>query len=227
MSSTAANPPSTGCSTMTESGDQLCRLDPSRNMSMPPGAARGKRVQAFGGAKNHMIIMPDADMNKAVDAIMGAAYGPAANAAWRFPSQCQSVTRRPTKSSPRSRPASKHSGSARRPTEAEMVRSSPARHLDKVRAYIDNGVEQGATLAVDGRGFEMQGYENGHFSGHPVRPRHGGDGHLQAKIFGPVLSVVRARTTKRRFSCRPRTPMATAPRSSRATATRRAISRRR
>jgi malonate-semialdehyde dehydrogenase (acetylating)/methylmalonate-semialdehyde dehydrogenase len=97
-------------------------------------------------------------------------------------------------------------------------------HLDKVRHYVDTGVKEGAKLVVDGRGFKLQGYENGNFIGgclfDEVTP---GMRIYKEEIFGPVLGV-RARITRRRCGCRPSTTTATASPSSPATATPRAIS---
>jgi malonate-semialdehyde dehydrogenase (acetylating)/methylmalonate-semialdehyde dehydrogenase len=102
-------------------------------------ALNGKRAQAPGGAKNHMIVMPDADMDQAVDALMGAAYGSAGE-------RCMEV--RGLKIGPGTDP------------ESEMGPLVTRQHRDKVSSYIDKGVSEGADLLVDGRGLTLQGYEN-------------------------------------------------------------------
>jgi malonate-semialdehyde dehydrogenase (acetylating)/methylmalonate-semialdehyde dehydrogenase len=159
------------------------------------GAARGKRVHAFGGAKNHMIIMPDADMNQAVDAIMGAAYGSAGE-------RCMAISI----AVPVGETTAEKFVAALAP-RVEAIRVGPSvdpqaemgplvtrAHLDKVRHYVDRGVEEGAKLVVDGRGFSMQGYENGFYLGACLFDHVTADMDIyKAEIFGPVLSVVRAK----------------------------------
>jgi hypothetical protein len=78
---------------------RLRRLDADRQYIYARGSAQGKRVQCFGGAKNHMIVMPDADMDQAVDALIGAGYGSPASAAWRCPWRCRSARPLPRRSS--------------------------------------------------------------------------------------------------------------------------------
>lgn len=158
-------------------------------------AANGKRAQCFGGAKNHMIIMPDANMDQAVDALIGAGYGSAGE-------RCMAVSV--------AVPVGKATADAlmeKLIPRVESLKVGPSTdpsadfgplvtkaHLDKVRSYVDLGVQEGATLVVDGRNFKMQGYENGFYMGgclfDDVRP------HMRIykeEIFGPVLSVVRAK----------------------------------
>jgi malonate-semialdehyde dehydrogenase (acetylating)/methylmalonate-semialdehyde dehydrogenase len=157
--------------------------------------AHGKRAQCFGGAKNHMVIMPDADMDQAVDALIGAGYGSAGE-------RCMAVSV--------AVPVGKGTADAlmhKLAPRVESLKIGPSTdpsadfgplvtkaHLDKVRAYVDLGVSEGATLAVDGRGFKMQGYENGFYLGgclfDEVRPTMR---IYKEEIFGPVLSVVRAK----------------------------------
>jgi malonate-semialdehyde dehydrogenase (acetylating)/methylmalonate-semialdehyde dehydrogenase len=157
-------------------------------------AAHGKRVQALGGAKNHMLVMPDADMDQATDALMGAAYGSAGE-------RCMAVSvavtvgsagdRLVEKLAPRVRALKVGPGTD---PDAEMGPLVTRQHLEKVRGYVDLGVEEGARLVVDGRGLKLQGYENGFFIGgclfDDVRPEMR---IYKEEIFGPVLSVVRAR----------------------------------
>jgi malonate-semialdehyde dehydrogenase (acetylating)/methylmalonate-semialdehyde dehydrogenase len=159
------------------------------------GTAHGKRVQSFGGAKNHMIIMPDADLNQAVDALIGAGYGSAGERCMAIsvavPVGEKTADALVAKLKPRVEalkigPATD--------SEAEMGPLITKAHQQKVLGYIDAGVSEGAELVVDGRGFALQGYEDGYFVGGSlfdhVKP------HMsiyKEEIFGPVLAVVRAR----------------------------------
>jgi len=156
-------------------------------------AANGKRVQSMGGAKNHLIVMPDADMEQAVDALMGAAYGSAGE-------RCMAVSvavavgdvgdelvnrLRPRVEGLRVGPSLDD--------DSEMGPLVTAEHLTKVKRYVDLGVEEGAELAVDGRGFSPQGYEKGFFMGGCLFDRVRPEMRIyKEEIFGPVLSVVRA-----------------------------------
>ncbi|HKM72138.1 MAG TPA: CoA-acylating methylmalonate-semialdehyde dehydrogenase, partial [Stellaceae bacterium] len=124
-------------------------------------AQSGKRVQALGGAKNHMVVMPDADLDQATDALMGAAYGSAGE-------RCMAVSvavavggvgdRLLDKLVPRVRALKVGPGTD---SEAEMGPLVTRQHLDRVRSYVDLGLQEGAKLVVDGRGLKLQGYENG------------------------------------------------------------------
>jgi malonate-semialdehyde dehydrogenase (acetylating) / methylmalonate-semialdehyde dehydrogenase len=160
------------------------------------GTALGKRVQALGGAKNHMVIMPDADLDKAVDALMGAAYGSAGE-------RCMAVSV--------AVPVGKNTADAlieRLAPKVRMLKIGPGTdpeaemgplvtraHADKVLNYIDIGVEEGAELVVDGRGFELQGYEDGFFVGGTLFDRVSPQMRIyREEIFGPVLSVVRRKS---------------------------------
>lgn len=159
-------------------------------------ARHGKRAQALGGAKNHMIIMPDADLDQAVDALMGAAYGSAGE-------RCMAVsvavpvgeaTAQALVERLAPRVQDLKIGPGTDPT-AEMGPLVTRQHLDKVRAYIDAGVDEGADIVVDGRDFRRQGYDNGFFIGGTLFDRV--TPHMKIyreEIFGPVLSVVRAET---------------------------------
>src|SRR5436309_1489347 len=156
-------------------------------------AQSGKRVQALGGAKNHMVVMPDADLDQATDALMGAAYGSAGE-------RCMAVSVAVAVGGvggqlvgelvPRVRSLKVGSGTD---PEAEMGPLVTGQHLAKVRSYVDLGVEEGAKLVVDGRGLKLQGYENGFFLGgclfDEVKPEMR---IYKEEIFGPVLSVVRS-----------------------------------
>jgi malonate-semialdehyde dehydrogenase (acetylating)/methylmalonate-semialdehyde dehydrogenase len=156
-------------------------------------AESGKRVQALGGAKNHMVVMPDADLDQATDALMGAAYGSAGE-------RCMAVSvavavggigdRLLDKLVPRVRALKIGPGSD---PEAEMGPLVTRQHLERVRSYVDLGVQEGAKLVVDGRGLKLQGYENGFFLGgclfDEVKPEMR---IYKEEIFGPVLAVVRS-----------------------------------
>ncbi|MDX2288051.1 MAG: CoA-acylating methylmalonate-semialdehyde dehydrogenase [Hyphomicrobiaceae bacterium] len=157
------------------------------------GTATGKRVAAFGGAKNHMIIMPDADMDQAADALLGAGYGSAGERCMAIsvavPVGAGTAEALVERLVPRVRQLRVG------PSLSEDADFGPLvsrQHLDRVRAYIDVGVVEGAELIVDGRDFKMQGYENGFYLGpclfDHVKP------HMRIykeEIFGPVLGIVR------------------------------------
>jgi malonate-semialdehyde dehydrogenase (acetylating)/methylmalonate-semialdehyde dehydrogenase len=160
------------------------------------GCATGKRVQCFGGAKNHMIVMPDADMDQAVDALIGAGYGSAGERCMAIsvavPVGKATADRLVERLIPRVE-ALKIGPSTS--TEADLGPLVTAAHLRKVKDYVDVGIKEGAKLRVDGRAFKMQGYENGFYMGgclfDEVKPAMR---IYQEEIFGPVLSVVRAKT---------------------------------
>jgi malonate-semialdehyde dehydrogenase (acetylating)/methylmalonate-semialdehyde dehydrogenase len=159
-------------------------------------AASGKRVQAFGGAKNHMIIMPDADMEKAADALMGAGYGSAGERCMAVsvavPVGQETADRIITALKPRIERLKV--GPASDPA-SEMGPVITRASQERILELIDKGVEQGATLAVDGRGLRLQGYENGYFVGPTLFDNVTVDMEIyKEEIFGPVLSVLRART---------------------------------
>ncbi len=158
------------------------------------GTTSGKRVHAFGGAKNHMIVMPDADMNQAADALIGAGYGSAGE-------RCMAVSV--------AVPVGEKAADLlvdKLITKVESLKIGPStstdadfgplitkQHVQKVKDYVAAGIEEGAKLRVDGRSFRMQGYEDGFYLGgclfDAVQP------HMRIykeEIFGPVLSVVRA-----------------------------------
>jgi malonate-semialdehyde dehydrogenase (acetylating)/methylmalonate-semialdehyde dehydrogenase len=126
----------------------------------------GKRCQALGGAKNHMIVMPDADMDQAVDALVGAAYGSAGERCMAIsvavPIGDETADTLIKKLAPKIRALNIGPGTD---PEAEMGPLVTKQHLEKVRGYIDAGIGEGAKLVVDGRDFRRQGYENGYFIG--------------------------------------------------------------
>ncbi|HLB80550.1 MAG TPA: CoA-acylating methylmalonate-semialdehyde dehydrogenase [Dongiaceae bacterium] len=157
------------------------------------GCAQNKRVQALGGAKNHMVVMPDADLDQATDALMGAGYGSAGE-------RCMAISVAVAvgkvgdllieRLTPRVRALKIGPGTD---PEAEMGPLVTRQHLDKVRGYVDLGVEEGARLVVDGRGLKLQGYEKGFFLGGCLFDEVTPEMRIyKEEIFGPVLSVVRA-----------------------------------
>ncbi|WP_437729184.1 CoA-acylating methylmalonate-semialdehyde dehydrogenase [Sorangium sp. So ce861] len=156
----------------------------------------GKRVQALGGAKNHMIVMPDADLSHTVDALMGAAYGSAGE-------RCMAISVavavgpgtgdrlvdalipkvKALKIGPGDQPGS------------DMGPLVTKQHLEKVSGYVDLGVKEGARLLVDGRGLKVPGSENGFFLGGCLFDHVTSSMKIyQEEIFGPVLAVVRVPT---------------------------------
>jgi malonate-semialdehyde dehydrogenase (acetylating)/methylmalonate-semialdehyde dehydrogenase len=162
------------------------------------GVAHGKRVQALGGAKNHLVMLPDADVDQTADALLGAAYGSAGE-------RCMAI----------SAAVAVGEGTAERliKTLAERVRNLridhsqngdaemgpliTAAHRDRVRGYIDAGVAEGAQLVVDGRGHKVKGYENGFFLGGNLFDHVTPAMRIyREEIFGPVLVVLRVPTLK-------------------------------
>jgi malonate-semialdehyde dehydrogenase (acetylating)/methylmalonate-semialdehyde dehydrogenase len=159
------------------------------------GTAAGKRVQCFGGAKNHMVIMPDADMDQAVDALIGAGYGSAGERCMAIsvavPVGAKTADALMEKLVPRVESLKIGLSTDREADYGPMV---TAQHLAKVKSYVDLGVSEGAKLVVDGRDFTMQGYENGYFMGGCLFDNVTPDMRIyKEEIFGPVLSVVRAK----------------------------------
>jgi malonate-semialdehyde dehydrogenase (acetylating)/methylmalonate-semialdehyde dehydrogenase len=156
------------------------------------GTASGKRVQALGGAKNHMVVMPDADMEMAVDALMGAAFGSAGERCMAI-SVAVAVGDAGDKlvASLAGRTAALKIGDGMS-AGAEMGPVVTAAAKARIEKLIGEGVEQGATLVVDGRGHQVAGRENGFFVGGTlfdhVRPAMS---IYREEIFGPVLCVVR------------------------------------
>ncbi|MEQ8282145.1 MAG: CoA-acylating methylmalonate-semialdehyde dehydrogenase [Parvibaculum sp.] len=159
------------------------------------GAANGKRVQAMGGAKNHAIIMPDADMDQVVNELIGAGYGSAGERCMAIsvavPVGAETADRLVEKLVPRVQALKVGISTASDSDYGPLVSKA---HMEKVSSYIDMGVKEGAKLLVDGRGFKLQGYENGYFLGGSlfdhVTPEMKS---YKDEIFGPVLQVVRAK----------------------------------
>ncbi|HSG54935.1 MAG TPA: CoA-acylating methylmalonate-semialdehyde dehydrogenase, partial [Paracoccaceae bacterium] len=157
-------------------------------------AKNGKRCQALGGAKNHMVIMPDADLDQAADALMGAAYGSAGERCMAIsvavPVGQETADALVARLVPRVRALKVGPGTD---PEAEMGPLVSAAHRAKVAGYIDSGEADGAKLLVDGRGLELQGYEQGYFLGGSLFDHVLPDMAIyREEIFGPVLCVMRA-----------------------------------
>jgi len=158
------------------------------------GTAGGKRVQALGGAKNHLVVMPDADLEQATEALLGAAFGSAGE-------RCMAISvavavgdeiadRLVAKLSPRIKALVV---GASEDESTEMGPLVTREHLEKVRGYIDTGVSEGASVVVDGRSVEVRGGHSGFFLGGTLFDRVRPDMRIyREEIFGPVLSVVRA-----------------------------------
>ncbi len=160
------------------------------------GCANGKRVQALCGAKNHMVIMPDADMDQAVDAAMGAAYGSAGERCMAISVAVAVGDEAADSFVQRMAPKvqSLKIGAYNDPV-AEMGPVVTKEAKERIEDYIDQGVAAGAELVVDGRGVRLQGYENGFFVGGSLFDRVTTDMSIyKDEIFGPVLCVVRAKT---------------------------------
>ena len=160
------------------------------------GTATGKRVQCFGGAKNHMIIMPDADMDQTVDALIGAGYGSAGERCMAIsvavPVGHDTAERLMDRLIPRVESLKVGPSTDSSADFGPLVTSQA---LERVKGYVDAGVKEGAKLVVDGRGFSMQGYENGYYMGGCLFDHVTSDMRIyKEEIFGPVLSVVRAPT---------------------------------
>lgn len=158
-------------------------------------ASNGKRAQCFGGAKNHMIIMSDADLDQAANALMGAGYGSAGERCMAIsvavPVGEETANRLIEKLTPmieslRIGPYTDD--------KADMGPVVTKEAQTRILSLIDKGVEEGANLVVDGRGFKLQGYEDGYFVGGCLFDNVTPDMEIyKTEIFGPVLSVVRAK----------------------------------
>ena len=154
-----------------------------------------KRVQSLGGAKNHMVVMPDADLDQVVDGLIGAGYGSAGE-------RCMALSvavavgdvgdRLIKKLTPRVQSLKVGPGTD---PEVEMGPLISKQHLEKVTSFVDKGVQEGADLLVDGRSISLQGYENGYFIGGCLFDNVQENMSIyKEEIFGPVMSVVRKPT---------------------------------
>ncbi|CAM8667857.1 PutA NAD-dependent aldehyde dehydrogenases [Comamonadaceae bacterium] len=160
------------------------------------GCAHGKRVQALGGAKNHAVVMPDADVANAVNALMGAAYGSCGERCMAIPLVVAvgDATADAVIEGLKAEIAKMKVGPGTAPG-MDMGPLVTKPHFEKVKGYVDQGVKEGATLIVDGRGLKVAGHEDGYYLGpclfDNVKP---GMVIYQEEIFGPVLGVVRVKT---------------------------------
>ena len=157
-------------------------------------AANGKRAQCFGGAKNHMLIMPDADLDKAADALVGAGFGAAGERCMAIsvavPVGQKTADALVERLVPRIEKLKVGPYTAGEDIDYGPVITAAAK--ERILGLIDSGVTQGADLKVDGRGFSLQGYENGYFIGPSLFDDVTPDMDIyQEEIFGPVLSTVR------------------------------------
>ena len=160
-------------------------------------AKNEKRVQALGGAKNHCVVMPDCDLDQAVNGLMGAAYGSAGErcmaqsvvvAVGKIGNQLVNKLAKKVESLKIGPGLDKNS---------EMGPLVTKQHLEKVRGYVDLGVKEGAKLVVDGRNVKLQGYEKGFYIGGCLFDNVGKKMRIyKEEIFGPVLSVVRVKDFK-------------------------------
>jgi len=160
------------------------------------GCAAGKRVQCFAGAKNHMLIMPDADMDQAADALVGAGFGAAGERCMAIsvavPVGEKTADKLIEKLIPKVEALKIGPYTAGHDVDFGPVVTQEAQQ--KILGLVDKGVEEGASLRVDGRNFKMQGYENGFFVGACLFDNVTKDMEIyQQEIFGPVLSTVRAK----------------------------------
>ena len=159
------------------------------------GTAAGKRMQALGGAKNHLVVMPDADLDNTTEALMGAAYGSAGercmavSVAVAVGDVAEPLVERLAK---RVRGMKVGPGTA---VDSDMGPLITREHRDKVSSYVDIGVSEGASLIVDGRGLKLQGYEDGAYLGGSLFDHVTPQMRIyREEIFGPVLCVVRVPT---------------------------------
>ncbi|HSW25644.1 MAG TPA: aldehyde dehydrogenase family protein, partial [Burkholderiaceae bacterium] len=157
-------------------------------------AKNGKRVQALGGAKNHMVVMPDADLDQAVDALIGSAYGSAGE-------RCMAISaavlvgdvadKVVPKLAERAKALKIKNGMA---PDAEMGPVITAQARERIEGYIELGVKEGAKLVVDGRGCSVPGHDNGFFTGGTLFDQVTPSMRIyKEEIFGPVLVCVRAK----------------------------------
>ena len=155
------------------------------------GTARGKRVQALGGAKNHLVVMPDADLDQVADALIGAGFGSAGE-------RCMAISVAVAVGNIGRELVAKlaeKTGTVRinqgLDEQADMGPLVTRQHYDKVKSYVDLGVQEGAQLVVDGRDFKLPGHEGGFFMGPCLFDQVTADMRIyKEEIFGPVLTVM-------------------------------------
>tara|TARA_B100001123_G_scaffold368224_1_gene429092 strand:+ start:51 stop:1541 length:1491 start_codon:yes stop_codon:yes gene_type:complete len=156
---------------------------------------QGKRVQSLGGAKNHLIVMPDANLGQTVDGIMGAAFGSAGE-------RCMAVSVAVAVGNTADKLVNNLHEKIKKlkvlpwtNNESDMGPLISKQHLSKVTNYIEKGIEEGATLIADGRNYNLQGYEKGYFIGPSLFDKVNENMTIyKEEIFGPVLCVVRVKT---------------------------------
>jgi malonate-semialdehyde dehydrogenase (acetylating) / methylmalonate-semialdehyde dehydrogenase len=167
---------------------------PIANYIYQTGAQHGKRVQALGGAKNHMVVMPDADLDQAIDALVGAGYGSAGE-------RCMAISvavlvgdvadKLIPRLAERARTLIVKNGME---ADAEMGPVVTRQALERIEGYIALGVEEGASLVVDGRGLKVPGHEEGFFTGGTLFDNVTPEMRIyKEEIFGPVLACVRVK----------------------------------
>ena len=167
---------------------------PIANYIYQTGAQHGKRVQALGGAKNHMVVMPDADIDQAIDALVGAGYGSAGE-------RCMAISvavlvgavadKLIPRLAERARTLIVKNGME---ADAEMGPIVTRQALERIEGYIALGVEEGASLVVDGRGLKVPGHEEGFFTGGTLFDHVTPEMRIyKEEIFGPVLACVRVK----------------------------------
>ncbi len=157
------------------------------------GTKNGKRVQALGGAKNHLVVMPDADLDQVADALIGAGYGSAGE-------RCMAVSVAVTVGDVADKLVEKLREKVKNITidqglneKADMGPLVTPQHFDKVKSYVDLGVTEGAKLVIDGRSYLHKGHEKGFFLAPCLFDNVTKDMRIyKEEIFGPVLSIVRA-----------------------------------
>ncbi|WP_297084650.1 aldehyde dehydrogenase family protein, partial [uncultured Demequina sp.] len=157
-------------------------------------ATNGKRAQCFGGAKNHMIVMPDADLDKAADALVGAGFGAAGERCMAIsvavPVGKETADRLIEKLTPKVEALKVGPYTSEEDVDYGPVITAQAK--ERIEGLISSGEKQGATLVTDGRGFSLQGYEDGFYVGPTLFDNVTEDMDIyQEEIFGPVLSTVR------------------------------------
>jgi len=164
-------------------------------------AQNGKRVQALGGAKNHLVVMPDANLEQAVDGIIGAAYGSAGE-------RCMAVSVTVAVGDVANKLVNKIYNKAQTlkvapwtDSNSEMGPVISKEHKEKIENYISTGEKEGAKLVLDGRNYNIQGYEDGYFVGPTLFDNVSKDMTIyKEEIFGPVLCVIRAKNYEQALS---------------------------
>ncbi|OGI47493.1 MAG: methylmalonate-semialdehyde dehydrogenase (acylating), partial [Candidatus Muproteobacteria bacterium RBG_16_65_34] len=172
-------------------------------------ARHGKRVQALGGAKNHAVVMPDADLHFTADALVGAGYGSAGERCMAISTVVAVAEAGDALVAQLKERAAKLKVGAGDRDGMDMGPLITAAHRDKVKGYIDTGVAEGAELVLDGRGLKVPGYERGFFLGPTLFDRVTTDMTIyKDEIFGPVLIVLRAQSLEEAIALTNRNPYA-------------------